>query len=354
MRGVWPQAGDDDGGKIMRVAIIGGGMAGAACAYFLQQYDMECIIYDAAGQLASKGSGNSLGLYNPRFAAEWTAEAEFYKEAFELALQVFPTLGEVDWRPCGALHLMTTDQKSKRFHKMAQSWPWGVDMMRLLSAAEASDIAGVRVDYDALYLPQSGAVSPPLLCATYADGVEVCAQAVTDIDALDADIVILACGTSAASMTGLPLKPVRGQVTDVRGNSVSAALKTALCYSGYMMPADADGVHHVGSTFQRWLDHDRILPEDDQDNIDKFCTAVPALAGDYTVVSHRAGVRVAAPDHMPVIGHLRNNVYISAAHGSHGILSSLMGAKLLAAMIAGGDLPVSARVIERLSPQRFA
>lgn len=339
----------------MRIAIVGGGMAGCAAAYLLQQYDAECILYDSAGELAAKGSGNSLGLYNPRFAAEWTAEAEFYKESFELALQVFPTLGaEIDWRQCGALHLMTNEQKTKRFYKMAKNWPWAEDMMQLVSAAEASEIAGVKVDHEALYLPQSGAVSPRALCAAYAGGVEIRAEEVTDIDALDADIVVLACGTAMTEMTGLPLKSVRGQVTDIQGSNVSTALKTALCYSGYMMPADTRGVHHIGSTFQRWLDHTDVLPEDDQDNISKFTAAVPSLAGDYKVVDHRAGLRVAAPDHMPVIGRLRDNIYVSAAHGSHGILSSLMGAKILTAQIMGVDAPIADRVLRVIDPARFA
>ncbi len=248
---------------------------------------------------------------------------------------------------------MTNEQKTRRFHKMAKSWLWAEDMMRLVSVEQASVIANVTVEHEALYLPQSGAVSPRALCSAYVGDGEVQAEEIAGLDAIDADIVILACGASVAEFAGLPLKTVRGQVTDIQGSAASVELKVALCYSGYMMPADAHGVHHIGSTFQRWLDYTDILPEDDQDNIDKFIMAVPALAGEYAVVDHRAALRVVAPDHMPVIGRLRDGVYVSAAHGSHGILSSLMGAKILAAQIMGAELPVAERVAERLCPHRF-
>ena len=338
----------------MKVAIVGGGMAGTACAYWLSQAGAECVIYDPHGAVGQEGSGNPLGLYNPRFFAEYVPEAVFYKEAFDLAQGVLPELSDVDFRPCGVLHLMTNDQKRRRFEKMHASWPWDDADMRLVDAAEASEIAGVEVLHDALYLPRSGAVSPRALCRAYAGDVPVVQARIDNISDIDSDIVILACGTALAGITDLPLKAVRGQVTDVKANAVSAALKAALCYSGYIMPADAKGVHHCGSTFQRWLDHTDILPADDQDNIDKFCNAVPALTGgDYEVVSHRAGLRVAAPDHMPVIGHLTDNVYVSSAHGSHGILSSLMGGKILAAMITGGEAVLPTETLDTLSPRRF-
>jgi tRNA 5-methylaminomethyl-2-thiouridine biosynthesis bifunctional protein len=72
------------------------------------------------------------------------------------------------------------------------------------------------------------------------------------------------------------------------------------------------------------------------------------------VQSSRAAVRLAAAGHFPVIGQLEDRLYISAAHGSHGILSSLMGAQILAAQLCGGDAPVSDSVVQKLSPQRFS
>ena len=56
---------------------------------------------------------------------------------------------------------------------------------------------------------------------------------------------------------------------------------------------------------------------------------------------------------MLVTGHLTDNVYVSSAHGSHGILSSLMGGKILAAMIMGGEAVLPTETLDTLSPRRF-
>jgi tRNA 5-methylaminomethyl-2-thiouridine biosynthesis bifunctional protein len=338
----------------MKIAIIGAGMAGTACAYSLKQYGHECIVYDGSESIASKGSGNSLGLYNPRFAAEYSPEAEFYKAAFETAINTFPKLSGIDWRPTGALHLMTDETKTRRFTKMAKSWPWNDTMMQIVNPAAASKIAGIPINYDALYLPRSGAVSPKKLCAAYAQNTDIRFNTlIKSLNDLEADMVILACGKGIRDFTNLPVNAVRGQVTDVKATSASQNLKTTLCYSGYITPAQ-EGIHHTGSTFQRWLAHDDILPEDDRDNIDKFIAAVPSLAGEYEVTYRRAALRVTSPDHFPIIGQWDERIFVTTAHGSHGILSSLMGAHIIAAMITGSEQVVSKRVINRLDPHRFA
>ena len=338
----------------MKVAILGAGLAGAACAYILKQYDADCIVYEAADRFASQGSGNPLGLYNPRPAAEYSPEAEFYKTAFETALKTFEELDNIDWNPCGALHFMTDEKKIKRFHKMAKNWPWDETMMTLARSHEASQIAGVKVEYDALYLPQSGTVSPAKLCEAYLQDTEIhCNHAITDLSAIDADKIIIASGIGAVHLTDIPIKSVRGQITVIKETATSQPMKTALCYGGYAAPA-INGQHVIGSTFQRWLDHTDSVPEDDQGNINKLIKAVPSLSDDYEVTGHRAALRATSPDHFPIIGRVDDRTYISAAHGSHGILSSLMGAHILAAMLTGQKSPVSEAIIKRLDPHRFS
>lgn len=348
----------------MRVSIIGAGLAGSACAYFLSQRGVDSVIYDAAADIASGASGNVRGLYNPRFFAEYSPEASFYAQGFMDALPVFERFGAaIEYTPCGAVHLMNTPQKQTRFAKMVDSWPWGRDDMRLLSAAEASTIAGVEVPCDALYVPRSGMVSPRALCGAYiqASGAELRLGSALESHSLqnllsDSKAVILACGMGAAAFeetADLPLRPVRGQVSLVNEAPALQALRSVVCYGGYVTPG-FDGVHCVGSTFERGVDSNAVKDGDNADNLDKLAAAIPALSGRHCVHGARAAVRVTAPGHMPVIGHVCDNVYISAAHGSHGILSSLMGAQIVAAQITGAALPVSDTAMRALSPHRFS
>lgn len=332
---------------MMKVAIIGAGLAGCAAAWALQQAGAQPIIYEAGPEIAPLASGNATGLYNPRLSAE----RSFYSDAFPLALRAFERLSNTEWNPCGALHLITDDIRAKRFAEAVKNWGWTRDDMRIVTRAEASEIAGVPVTHDALWLARSGAISPQKLCAAYAAKIPVRLNAgIKNPGELQADAVIIAAGMSTKS---LPLKAVRGQITEVKASENSAQLKTALCYGGYISPAKR-GVHAVGATFQRWLNHSDIIVEDDDDNINKLVRVMPDLAEGLDVCGHRAGVRTTSPDHMPMIGHLRDNIYVSTAHGSHGIISSIAAAHILTSMIMERPLPFPAAVIQKIDPKRFS
>jgi len=339
-----------------RVAIIGGGLAGTACAYVMKRAGLSPVIYEAGSSLGSGASGNLTGLYNPRLAAHFTPESQFYAYAFERALEVFAELEGVSWNPCGALHLITDEKREKRYQQMAESWPWADDMMRLVSAGEASEIAGVGVSHDALYLPKSGGVSPRKLCESYADGFEVMFNSpVQDLEKIEADFYVLASGPALMNFdktTYIPLQTIRGQITFVRVQYDTDRPKCAICYGGYMAPSENQG-YVVGSTFQRWLDHDEILLEDDGENIKKLSNILPGFASAVEVYDHSAALRVAAKDQCPVIGKIDDKTYVSTGHGSHGILSSLAAAEILTAQITGSDLPVSDEVLAKIDPARF-
>jgi tRNA 5-methylaminomethyl-2-thiouridine biosynthesis bifunctional protein len=230
-------------------------------------------------------------------------------------------------------------------------WGWSRDEMRIVTAREASEIAGVEVGYEALWIARSGTISPKKLCEAYAAKVPVRFNAgVKNPAELEADAVIIAAGISAKN---LPLKAVRGQITEVKATAVSEKLKCNLCYGGYFSPAKR-GVHTVGATFQRWLDHSEIIAEDDDDNIMKLVRVMPHLAEGLEVTGHRAAVRATTPDHMPIIGHLRDNIYVSTGHGSHGIVSSVAAGHILANMILKRPLPFPAATLQKINPARFA
>ena len=364
---------------MVKVAIIGGGLAGTACAYMLRQAGVEPVIYEAGESLASGASGNDLGMYNPRFSAERTPEAEYHMAAFDLALEVFPSLchseqneesgaimqgvssaygvrndgNNIDWEQCGALHLITDEKKAKRFPQTVENWGWG-ERLRIVGAKEASAIAGIELEYDALYVPESGYVSPKKLCHALAENVEVkLGQRIENVADIDADVVILANSLSAKTFEPeLPVKPVRGQVTQVRATESSKALKCNVHYGGYMSKAHG-GVHMVGATFQRWLDHTDLLDEDDEHNISKIAEFVPSLGSGYEIVNHRASLRCASKDHFPIVGELSDGLCVSIAHGSHGIISSLMAARILTDMITEQPSRLNEDVLQALSPQRF-
>jgi tRNA 5-methylaminomethyl-2-thiouridine biosynthesis bifunctional protein len=340
----------------VKVAIIGGGMAGCALACILRQAGADPVIYEAGPTLASGASGNACGLYNPRFSALRSAESDFYVAAYGQALRSFQALENIDWNPCGSLHLMTSDKIRDRLRRTRENWHWDTAHMRLVEAEEASRIAGIDLRHAALYLPDGGSISPEKLCAAYAQDVEVHLNTPIDhLEDINAPVKVLACGPAVARFApDLPLIPVRGQITEVKATPQSAALKCNICHNGYMVPA-RDGIHTLGATFHPDQDHADITDADDQENMARLAEIVPGLETGLTVIGHRASVRATSRNRFPIIGPLpgHSDTYLSAAHGSYGILSSLMGAHLLADMIMDRPRCLPTDVIKALSPKRF-
>lgn len=343
-----------------RVAIVGGGLAGCAAACVLPQYGIEPVLYEKNAALAQEASGNPAGLYNPRFTALRGPESDFFAAAYAQACGTFREQAArgaaCGFDPCGALHLIHDADREKRLTRTAENWGWHGDHMRLLDPGEASAIAGVPLGHAALYLPDSGLIDPRALCEVYAKDAEIrFGRDVTDLETLEEDAVIMAPGAGAVSMAeaaGLPLHTVRGQLTFAAQTDGSRHLKSALCYGGYVAPA-RDGIHVCGATFQKWLDDTALREDDDAYNLGNLSAAVPALSG-LSAQGGRAALRVSSKDRFPVVGRLRDALYISAAFGSHGLIGSLMAAHLLADMLRGGPFCLSAATRALLEPLRFA
>jgi len=348
----------------MRVNIIGGGIAGCALAYMISQEGGEPVIYEAGPSLyEGEAPEHDCSTYNPRYCAQWDANAKYYSMGYFEALRLFDEFAEEGldfrWDQCGTLQLLANERKAKRYRKCVASWNangWGEDDLRLVSSQEASDIAGVEVEHEGMYLKRAGVLSPARICSRLIKGVEVkLNQWVEDVSALSGDATVLACGTKVKNFkeaAHLPITPVRGQVTYIRESAASAKVKATVNYGGHISPS-LNGVQYIGATFQPWLKHTNILPEDDVTNIKNLCERFPALAEKYEVVDSKAGVRSAVRDHFPVIGQLTDRIYVSSGHGSHGFISSLSSAIILAKKIVKNEDVVSDDVTKQMSAERF-
>lgn len=337
----------------LRVAVHGGGVAATSAAYALKQYGHSPVIVAPNG-LADAASGNPRGLYNPRFSRDFTPLAQLYASGFAALQQHARRHADaVGWASTGALHLVRDDDTREKFTALATSWGWGPDDTGIVDAHAASDIAGLPIKGDALWLPHAGSVDPRKLCAFYASGIEVLQTAPDDID-----VQILATGAGMMAhpaLAHIPLQTVRGQISIMRANPHTAKLRTNLCYSGYLSPA-VNGVHVLGSTFQHWLHDLTLRPEDHVYVRDRLRDHTGLDFGPDDVIDGRASFRVSARDRAPIIGPVGDqdglSTYVSTAHGSHGIITSLIGAYLLADQISNLPLCLPDGAVKAVSPQR--
>lgn len=337
------------------VAVIGAGLAGTACASVLRARGISHTVFDVAQDIATGASGNDLGIFNPRLTASRTPDSDFYANAFALTARTLAHIPDIDFMPCGSLHLITNQDKKKRFESCKENWGWPDDHMSLLTPSQSSSLAGVDIAYDALFLPDSGQVSPRKLCRHWIDGSDlVLNKSVDSINLDDFDHVILACAISAKDMVPwLPLETVRGQILNAAASARSQALAVNICYGGYIGAVRGD-MHVLGSTFQKWIKTTDLRPEDNIEILQLLEQVIPHL-GVSDIKGARASLRCAAQDRFPLIGAVpeRAGFYVTVAHGSHGIVSALAGAHLIADMIEGNAYSQPQNSVNILSPQRF-
>ncbi|HRC26361.1 MAG TPA: FAD-dependent 5-carboxymethylaminomethyl-2-thiouridine(34) oxidoreductase MnmC [Alphaproteobacteria bacterium] len=378
---------------MMTIAIIGGGLAGTACAYVLAQAGLTPVIFDASDRLAAGASGNPFGIFNPRLSAEINPESLFYAQAFDLAGRTFEAMARthnIGLSRHGSLHLATDSGLRKRYEKAVDSGLYEAAGGRYLRAADGADRAGIALSHDALWLPGSGAVKPAEICRAYARGADLRLNVADvlprrtaqgwEVDGQTFEAVILACGTGVLwfpETAWLPVYPVRGQLVRVAPTDRSAPLRCTVCYGGYLAPG-MEGLHVAGSTFQRHRTDTDIDPTDNDLILQRLVEALPEQDMAFETADAQAGIRAAAHDHFPIAGAVPDRaawesgkeevipgLYVSTGHGSHGLVSTLAAAHVVAAQIlartagqtAGQDLgrvgPLDEGAARALDPARF-
>ena len=401
----WYQMGAPHAGE-KRAVILGGGVAGAASAFAFARRGWQVTLVERRDGLAQEGSGNPSGIVMPRLNIEETSDSLFYTEAYRYALQAFESLAPlgVNYTSCGVLQLPRNPQEQRRFETMVERSILPPALMRMISAKEASEIAGVDVGSPALYLPKSGELRPDSLCSALVQNVDVECQ--VEVDTIDrrhdqwtlldvrgasrhkAPICILANGIEASHMrpaSWMPLQAFRGQMSFVAQTERSRSLKSIISQGHYVMPA-RDGTNALGATYDKTStrqtrQRQSVKRSDHEKNIRGIEAMLPGLLADVDLdrVLGRAALRCSTPDHHPVIGpvadeafyresyaNLRHGpqfdfpaaqahqgLFAHVALGSRGLTTALLGAELMVSQLCGEPWPVERSVALALHPGRF-
>ena len=181
----------------------------------------------------------------------------------------------------------------------------------------------------------------------------------------------------------LPLKRIRGQITQIAERQSECQLKTVICGKGYIAPGH-NGSYTLGATYNLDDDCREVRNSDHAVNLEKLAatdSAIKTLLPDSSDnLSGRVGFRCTTPDYLPIVGPapkldamnkrfqlLRKNarahiplpgeyypgLYISCGYGSRGLSYAPLAAELLAAQICGEVAPMELELIKALSPARF-
>ncbi|MEP0356741.1 bifunctional tRNA (5-methylaminomethyl-2-thiouridine)(34)-methyltransferase MnmD/FAD-dependent 5-carboxymethylaminomethyl-2-thiouridine(34) oxidoreductase MnmC [Paraglaciecola sp.] len=389
-----------------RVAIIGGGLAGANCAYALSKRGITASLYCKDAGIAQGASGNIQGGFYPQLNADAGNASQIHATAFTYASRMYRELlrsgANFTHQWCGTLQVAFNDKVTQRYQKLVHNKTWPESLIRWVDSQDASNLANVPLPYPGLFIEQGGWLHLPELIAALvmqskAD-VKVNHQLVStelkgdtwqlnwqDGTHSEADIIIFAIGSDSPNLD--PLKPlpfrlVRGQVENLNSENELAELTTVLCHKGYLTPS-FDNMNTIGSTYVKEDTSCEHRLSEQQQNIDtqqkalQKCDWINSISA---TQNGRAGVRCSTPDHLPMVGAVPNiaaqseqyqdlykalpvnrypvateqpNCFILCGLGSRGLSTAPLCAEILVSQVLGEPLPLANHLLDALNPNRF-
>ncbi|WP_020593562.1 bifunctional tRNA (5-methylaminomethyl-2-thiouridine)(34)-methyltransferase MnmD/FAD-dependent 5-carboxymethylaminomethyl-2-thiouridine(34) oxidoreductase MnmC [Kiloniella laminariae] len=401
------------------VAVIGGGIAGNTLAYHLAKAGMKVTLFDKQTALAQGASGNPAAIFEPKLMRPGTVLGQYLTSAYLYACRFYQTLeqetGERLWHhQCGALSLVPDEKELLRKQSFGHKNELPKKYFSLVSAAEASKLAGIEITSPALWYPEAGCLDTVALAraltanVTVRLGEEVIGLKQAENEEqntgkwlvelggknplknreLEFDAVVLANAFEARKFTcarELQIYMNRGQVTVSPSVKYSSDIKCIISGSGYITPL-IEGRHILGASFERLetfaeAEDRRVLLEKHEENLAMINEMVPdfAAAVDGGKLQGRTAVRATTMDRFPFVGPLpvyedylrsyvglkngpagRNwpdpvyypDLYVSAGYGSRGFVTAPMMADYLTGLICSGTSPIPEGFMAAVHPGR--
>ena len=354
-----------------RVAILGGGIAGAAVAAGLHRRGMKPVIIEAGDRLANGASGNRYALQSPRLAVDHNIASRLSANCLVFAARSADDAGASVATPVIALdHPEREATRHAKFRR--QHWP--CSLVRSVSGEEIEAVSGLPIDIDAMQHDYGRVISPKRFVDSLASHAEVItdfsvANVVREQDAfvihgadgrsLRFGAVVLAAGASMNEMLtrfdvrGLPIDITSGQVSHIPATSSSRKLRCGLSFGGYLTPA-IDGLHELGATFER-EPNDAVTSEGHTHNLRLLPGSLQQLFtdADVTQINGRTARRASTPDRNPIWGQLDKGLYVIGALGARGFTFAPLLGDQLAALVAGHAVSFDLPTCDMLDPYRF-
>jgi sarcosine oxidase subunit beta len=370
------------------VAIVGGGIIGAACAHELTRRGATVALFER-DELAAGASGRNQGGVivspDPPCTPMSRASLSMYLDAVDgSAVPV-----RFDREPVGYVLVAVDEAAVESARVRADAWAAvGVaaeyvdgTALREAEPALSSDAIGGWVLGDGRRV-DPGALTVALATAARDRGAEIhhhvhvraltragdrITGLATDDGVVAADTVILAAGPWSPPLArplgiDLPVTGARGWIVELAGRpgllrrlieeedgvpeqpetfptaDDLAAGTTAEPAVATIVHSSADGTVVCGASHHPVVRPGSEDPTAPQRIADRAIRLVPALGG-LTVRGTRWGIRPMSPDGRPLVGWLTDGLFAATGHGPEGVLLGGGTAALTADLIAGEDPP---------------
>ena len=338
------------------VAIVGAGITGCTCALALAGDGLRVRVHDARG-IAQGASGRNGGFALRGGAARYDVARESYggdaaRELWrrtEAALDRMEAFADGELRRAGSLRLAADREERAAIraeYEALREDGFDAEWREELPPRLAASFDG------AIFHPRDGAMQPAIfvrrLAAAALDaGAEIVEHdRVDSLDALDANEIVVATdgyGRGLISELADAIWPARGQVVATEPLPERLFDYPHYARNGFdYWQQLSDGRLVLGgfrdfSIMSELTDVEETTPVI-QEALDAFLVE---LLGYMPVVSHRwAGIFGLTQDLLPLVGRVREGVWIAAGYSGHGNVLGFLSGELVAAAILGQEDPL--------------
>ena len=337
--------------------IIGAGIAGCSMAHALCKRGWQVTLIERHPAPAQGASGNPAGVVRPQLALDDSFNGRLSRQAFlhsrKLIAGTVPPSSLPSHAFDGVLQLARDEPHAAHMQAMLEAHRYPAEFARWMTQDEAGEMAGVGVAAPGVHFPAGGWLCGPRVCESLlsqcgeslarrfvhtatrlektADGWRVWSN---ETLLAESEVVILTNAHEASSFAGLPLSPVRGQITTLPDGCLPD-LRIPVTREGYVLPT-RHGIGNIGASFA--FDDDPAPREADQDanvsRLSRLLQLPPSV--DVGSLKARVSFRAATPDRLPIVGQIMDDNATLKPESSLAELSRKAGLHVLTGLGARG------------------
>ena len=333
---------------------VGGGVIGLACAWSAQERGLNVCVVER-DRVGSGASRVAAGILAPDSEAEPGHEAfvPFARRSRALYPDFVASLEtDVGFWPCVMLVLaLDADEIDQIKHEFkGLRWLTASECRALEPGVSPSVRGGLISEEEASVDPRRlvDALAARVQVREGADVAQVSRGSVTlaDGETITAGRVVV-CAGAWSGFTGVPVRPVKGQVVRLRGEL--PAQRMVRTEHVYVVPRQ-NGEVVLGATVEERGFDTTVTAGAVHELLREGYRVLPELA-ELELVDVSAGLRPASPDNGPLIGEWEDGVLVATGHYRNGILLAPVTAEAVTALLTGAEPPVEALPF---APERFA
>jgi len=337
------------------VAIVGGGIAGIATAYFLAKSGARPIVLEGRG-VAEAASGRNAGFLLAGVAENFVAASRRY--GAENALRIWKLTRHTQElvRALVAEHAIDCELRWNGSDQIAgdeEEWREVAESARLLSAQGAS--VSIAAGAKTVTYAEDGEIHPVrwvrgLAAAAVRLGARIHedttvrsawdGRAVTDNGTVSAGAIVLCTNAYTSHLVPSRVRPVRGQML-ATAPTAQVFARPAYAKRGYQYWRQrVDGRVLVGGWRDMAVDEEVGEEERTTTGVQSHLEAFLHEHGIDAPITHRwAGTMGFSHDALPYVGHTGPRLFVCGGFTGHGMAFGPASAEIVASLIRGGSHP---------------